>query len=263
VNWTELARQEFYLPPIGEQRRIVCALSAFDEAVESLRCASAAQRASHAALLEQLFPLRRTQELCRSQRTECEGWLRLRELAVFQSGYPFESTGFVATGDRLLRGSNVGVGAINWPPDDTRYWPIERRGDVAHYVLREGDIVIAMDRPFINDGFKAARVSCVDLPALLLQRVGRFVAESAGSAAVLWAFVQSRAFQWQLSSGIEGTNVPHISKSQIESTWLPREVFEAGAVLGALDASEKCAKGLRVRAEQLLEHRCRVLGAAL
>jgi type I restriction enzyme S subunit len=40
--------------------------------------------------------------------------------------------------------------------------------------LNEGDVVLSLDRPFIVTGTKVARVTARDLPALLLQRVGRF-----------------------------------------------------------------------------------------
>ena len=35
---------------------------------------------------------------------------------------------------------------------------------------QENDIVMAMDRPWVNGGFKIARVDAIHLPALLIQR---------------------------------------------------------------------------------------------
>ena len=66
------------------------------------------------------------------------------------------------------------------------------------YVLNPGDIVIAMDRPFIRRGLKIARVSEKDLPALLLQRVGRFQPRSELLPQFLWIFLNSSFFQNQL-----------------------------------------------------------------
>ena len=82
-------------------------------------------------------------------------------------------------------------------------------------------MVIAMDRPFIGSGFKVARLAASDLPALLLQRVGRFQVQSEEHKEVVWAFIHSRSFHVQLLAQQEGTDLPHISKAQIENAILP------------------------------------------
>lgn len=93
---------------------------------------------------------------------------------------------------------------------------------MSDYVLEAGDIVIAMDRPFISDGFKVARITEDDLPALLLQRVGRFKTGEQIEANYLWAFLHSESFKWQLQRMQKGTDLPHISKFDIEGTLIPQ-----------------------------------------
>src|SRR5690606_27214574 len=107
-------------------------------------------------------------------------------LAPLQPGYAFKSSEFSNNGVRLLRGSNVGVDETFWDESQTRYWPTSRRNEFADYVLNEDDIVIAMDRPFIAAGFKVARLGADDLPALLLQRVGRFLPTDESIREVVW-----------------------------------------------------------------------------
>lgn len=54
----------------------------------------------------------------------------------------------------LVKGENLSQGIILW--DKSKYWP---RGDVDGYgrlQLRPGDIVLAMDRPWVTAGLKYA-----------------------------------------------------------------------------------------------------------
>lgn len=78
-----------------------------------------------------------------------------------------------------------------------------------------------MDRPFVGDGFKVARLTQDDVPALLLQRVGRFIAKQNALVDYIWAFLHSRSFRWQLLRYQQGTDLPHISRYDVEKTCLP------------------------------------------
>src|SRR5436309_2937837 len=89
------------------------------------------------------------------------------------TGFPFKSERYVAdkTAPRLLRGDNVAQGTLRW--DGAKRWPQNAVKEVAGYLLCEGDIILAMDRPWIDAGLKYATVRRDDLPALLVQRVAR------------------------------------------------------------------------------------------
>lgn len=228
INWSALAREEFTLPPRERQSAAANSLLAIDAAMNSLVRLSVAGIQAERALLEELFdPVLALEARANRAHRSSSTWITLGDVAELQAGYAFPSAEFTAAGDRLLRGSNVGVDRIHWPKADTRYWPTNRRSEVARFVLNPGDIVIAMDRPFIADGFKAAQIQRSDLPALLLQRVGRFQAPDETTRALVWAFVHSRSFQLQLMAQQEGTDLPHISKSQIDSTLLPKAALSS------------------------------------
>jgi type I restriction enzyme S subunit len=82
-----------------------------------------------------------------------------------------------------------------------------------------GDVVLSLDRPFIVSGTKVARVTPNDLPALLLQRVGRFVLSGALSPDYLFIWINSPSFSEQIDPG-RSNGVPHISSKQIEAAML-------------------------------------------
>ena len=66
---------------------------------------------------------------------------------------------------------------MNW--DQEVRLPESRIEEFERFRLTEGDVILSLDRPFIVTGTKVARVKAKDLPALLLQRVGRFILSQA------------------------------------------------------------------------------------
>ena len=211
TKWQELAKYEFALPPIDEQERIVEVLQATSASTERLENVCAMAWGLMEAVGGAFVP--RRQE-------DASGVLS--DLCEVQVGFAFPSNEYSPTGVRLLRCSNVGVRSTNWDPGATKYWPQERREEFHEYELGERDVVIAMDRPFVGEGFKIARITREDLPALLLQRVGRLVPKAGVSSDDLWAVITSPAVRSHLERKQKGTDLPHISKFDIEAVPITR-----------------------------------------
>ncbi|CAD5371745.1 Type I restriction enzyme S subunit [Rubrivivax sp. A210] len=146
-----------------------------------------------------------TQASPRELKTHCE----------LDVGYAFRSAEFEDEGVRLLRGDNIEPGRCRWI--DAKCFPAEKLAELAHFMLREGDVVLAMDRPIISTGLKLARVRASDLPAVLVQRVCRFRPIPQLHSAFLYLVLQSSAFIEHLSSKQNGSSIPHISGGQILS----------------------------------------------
>ena len=147
-------------------------------------------------------------------------WRPIGSVAKVQSGYAFESRTFKRAGVRLLRNANVLPGRVHW--DDTVYLSAEDAERFPSYSLFDGDVLISLDRPVISSGVKVARVGVFDLPALLLQRVGRFLVDASRlDPAYLFAFLQSSRFVSMISHHDQSLGVPHISPSQIEAIEMP------------------------------------------
>jgi type I restriction enzyme S subunit len=89
------------------------------------------------------------------------------------SGFPFSSKAYTEDPSdvRLLRGDNIAQGYIRWA--NAKRWPHEDAHNFEQYELRKDDVVLAMDRPWIDAGLKYAAISERDLPCLLLQRTAR------------------------------------------------------------------------------------------
>jgi len=143
--------------------------------------------------------------------------VRLGDLVDLDVGFAFKSSGFVDAPDgvRLLRGDNVSLGRLRWHAP--KYWPASDLQGLERYVLALGDVVVAMDRPWIGGGLKQAVVRFDDVPALLVQRVARLRARPGLDQGFLAAVVASRGFEDHILAMITGSAVPHISGPQILS----------------------------------------------
>ncbi|MBA3393281.1 MAG: restriction endonuclease subunit S [Deltaproteobacteria bacterium] len=163
----------------------------------------------------------------------------LGSVVDIKTGFPFKSEQYTRDPDdpRLLGGDNIAQACLRW--ENVRRWPRSLTADVGPYWLRDGDVVLAMDRPWIEAGLKRAVVHERDLPALLIQRTARLRGTDKIHAGFLRYVIGSREFT-QYVLGIQtGTAVPHISQSQIRAfrfrmpDWKTQQAI--ATVLGALD----------------------------
>src|SRR6266540_3493471 len=164
--------------------------------------------------------------------------VRLGSHVDLLTGFPFKSSGFTAKdGVRLLRGDNVAQGVLRW--DGAKRWPEAELDGLERYLLKEGDVIVAMDRPWIEAGLKYAQVSHLDVPSLLVQRVARLRSGLRLEQTYLRYLIGSPEFVRYVLSVQTGTAVPHISAGQIGAFrfMLPSldEQRRIASVLGALD----------------------------
>lgn len=142
--------------------------------------------------------------------------MRLAEVVQMTFGFAFRSKEFTNNPDdlMLLRGDNVAQGILRW--DGVKRFPASRRSEFEPYELARGDVVIAMDRPWISAGLKWSIVREADLPSLLVQRVARLRTKSADlDQRFLAAVIGSQAFTDYVVGVQTGSAVPHISGGQI------------------------------------------------
>jgi type I restriction enzyme S subunit len=197
-------------PPLPEQQRIIGIL---DEAFDGIATAKANAeknlqnaRALFESHLQSVF----TQS--------GEGWkaTTLGSEIDLLVGFAFKSAEYTnADGDvRLLRGDNIIQGCLRW--DDVKKWPTNDTDLYDRYQLREGDIVLAMDRPWVKAGLKHATISSDDLPCLLVQRTARLRGGTNLDNRFLMHLIGSAAFTSHILGVQTGIGVPHISGQQIK-----------------------------------------------
>ena len=186
--------------------------------------------------------------------------VRLGRVASLQNGYAFKSEWFEPRGVRLLRNINVTPGGLRW--NEVAHISDERAEAFQRFALKRGDIVLSLDRPFIANGTKVARVSADDGSCLLLQRVGRFVVDTERlDEDFLFMWLQSEVFSTQLNPG-RSNGVPHVSSQEVQETliWLPSldeqrvAVSRANEVLLLCDRLQRALHTDAGKRSALLEH---------
>lgn len=252
-------RHPFPLPPLAEQHRIVAKVDELMALCDRLEARQQDAEAAHArlvqALLDSLTQARDADDFqARWQRltsafaqafiTESSvdaltqtiralafrgalsssgaaDWrhVRISDVVQFLNGYAFKSEWFVPHGIRLVRNVNIAHGSIDWR--EAACIPTERSEEFAAFALKEGDVLLTLDRPIISTGLKVAVVRLVDLPCLLLQRVARLTPRAELlRATFLLHWLHSPLFMDAIDPG-RSNGVPHISTKQVGSMAIP------------------------------------------
>ncbi|ELV7525247.1 restriction endonuclease subunit S [Flavobacterium psychrophilum] len=144
-------------------------------------------------------------------------WCRLGEVVEFLNGYAFKSEWFKNDGIPLLRNINIGINELVWNN-------VERISEVKaqefeQYYLKEGDIILSLDRPIINAGLKIAQIKKSDLPCLLLQRVLKVKSISLNENFV-YKWFNSELFINYINPG-RSIGIPHISHNDVSKILFP------------------------------------------
>jgi type I restriction enzyme, S subunit len=130
-------------------------------------------------------------------------------------GFAFKSNRFTdnPADVALVKGENVRQGFVDWSA--SKYWPATDADSSEKFELRAGDVVLAMDRPWVTAGLKWAYIKKHDSKALLVQRVSRLRAKNGLNQTYLRCLISSRYFSDYIQPIVTGVNVPHISGKQI------------------------------------------------
>lgn len=146
-------------------------------------------------------------------------WATIQQLSFVDVGFAFKSAEYSKEGIRLLRGENMEPGSLRW--NDVRFWPEDKLAGLEHLLVKEGQIILAMDRPMVSAGLKLARAKAYDLPCLLVQRMARLRMFDDAMTDFLHCSMQTHAFISHLLGDQTGTQLPHISGSGIEEFVTP------------------------------------------
>jgi type I restriction enzyme S subunit len=133
------------------------------------------------------------------------------------TGYPFKSKDYTDNPDdtRLISGYNIMQGYLRW--DITNRWPVSKSSGLERYRLQANDIVLAMDRPWIDAGLKYAWMNQDNLPCLLVQRTARLRGSETLDVRFLRHLIGGSQFTSYVKRITTGTAVPHISPTDIKS----------------------------------------------
>jgi len=234
LNLDQFLASTVPLPPLAEQRRIVERVEAIAARIAEAKRLRDEANGEVGQLIAGLWAA-----ALPSEADSCVG-----DFIKIQNGYAFQSEWFTDEGVRLARNVNVGHGALHWL--EVARIPEAMAAPFERFVLSEGDILISLDRPLITSGVKVAKVRSADLPALLLQRVGRVqFRDGAVCPDYFFAWLRSPRFINAIDPG-RSNGVPHISSKDIERLpFKPPPLPEQRRIVAHLDALQAKADALR------------------
>jgi type I restriction enzyme S subunit len=132
-------------------------------------------------------------------------------------GFAFKSKDFTDNPKDipLVKGANVHQGYIDWA--DSKYWSRNNADQYSRYFLETDDVVLAMDRPWIEAGLKYSWIRKGNPKALLVQRVARMRGINGLNSKYLRFIIGCNQFTAYIKPIVTGINVPHISADQIKA----------------------------------------------
>ena len=142
--------------------------------------------------------------------------MKLADCVDLLAGFPFKSRHFTDNpiDIALVKGENISQGRILW--GISKRWPASEWGKMQRFQLHPGDVVVAMDRPWVPAGLKWATIRECDPKALLVQRCARLRSANGKLDQQFLRFViGGPTFENYVKPITTGVNVPHISGQQI------------------------------------------------
>jgi len=175
------------------------------------------------------------------------------------TGFPFKSQLFTDNKEDipLVKGSNVHQGYIDWK--DAKRWNFSDFNKYSKFQLEVGDVILAMDRPWIEAGLKYSWIRRNDPPSLLVQRVSRIRGINGLSTSYLRYLIGSSDFTNYIKPIATGINVPHISPDQIRKfKFLLPPLQTQQKIAGILSAYDDLIEN-NARRIEILEEMARML----
>jgi type I restriction enzyme S subunit len=142
--------------------------------------------------------------------------VKLADCVNLLSGFAFKSQQFTddSSDVALVKGENVSQGRVLW--EISKRWPLADWEKLEKFQLSVGDVVIAMDRPWVPAGLKWCFIRDHDPKSLIVQRCCRLRASpSLMDQTFLRCVIGGPGFESYIKPITTGVNIPHISGRQI------------------------------------------------
>ena len=203
LNKATLSKVKVKIHSVQGQKKIVCVLNQASDLIEL--------RQQQLEKLDELVKARFV-ELFGDPISNPNGWKTEKAEMYIDlcSGFPFDSSQYTESGVNICGGLIIMPQRIEW--NDCKHWCSTEGYE--EYTLKKNDIVIALDRPWISEGFKIAMVDTEHLPALLIQRTARIRAIDINQFYLMYCFLLGG---FDNHCNVTGSLVPHISAKDIRS----------------------------------------------
>ena len=129
------------------------------------------------------------------------------------SGYAFKMSDYCDDGTDLINGESIQHGIIN--DDNLKHLPKTFVQQYPDFVLKEGDIVVGLNRPITNGNLKIAKIPNKYNGSLLYQRAGKIVYKEDYDINFTYVLLSQEILKHTLIEAV-GSDQPFISTSKLE-----------------------------------------------
>ncbi|MBD2395852.1 restriction endonuclease subunit S [Cyanobacterium aponinum FACHB-4101] len=237
----------------NEQKKIAEILGTCDRTLELTEKLINAKRKLKQALMQKLL----TGKL-RFPEFEGQKWkvTKSGKVIKFFGGNAFSSNDSCESGIRWLKIANVGIESVKW--DDISFLPQHYQNQYKDYLLHDGDIVMALTRPILNNRLKICKLSINDVPSLLNQRVAKIsVLNNSINNIYIYFLLQTRYFINSMNSLLMGNDPPNIGIKDLENIQInfPTNKDEQIKIAECLNSLEKMIINLEQQKELLTKQK--------
>ncbi|MEI7978260.1 MAG: restriction endonuclease subunit S [Bacteroidota bacterium] len=177
-------------------------------------------------------------------------WCRLGEISDFISGSNFDSTDFTkGFGAKCIKITNAGVGELIETED---VLPPEFIHKFKAYLVFEGDLILALTRPYIADGLKISKCPASYNSSLLNQRVAVIRTKNYLNQDYVYQFLRSDYVLKIYKSMFEGKGQqPNLKKEDVTELPIPLPPFaEQNRIVQKLDELMRYCNDLEASIKQ-------------
>ena len=150
-----------------------------------------------------------------------EDWhcVPMGDAVIFFGGNGFSSTSESTYGVKWLKIANVGVHRISWEAES--FLPEQFLNEYKNYLLKSGDVVMALTRPILSGRLKVAKLCKADEPSLLNQRVAKLIPKKGNDLSYIYFIVQRDGYVAAMNLAMAGTDPPNIGNYALERIKVP------------------------------------------
>jgi type I restriction enzyme S subunit len=170
-----------------------------------------------------------------------EGWKETQpaNIVTFFNGFAFRSTDTTDKGIKWIKITNVLPGGISWK--ECNYLPIDFCKEYSDFLVKKGDIVVALTRPIINNHLKIGRLENEDDLSLLNQRIAKLVPKNGNYLNYIYHLFRSDDFSNKIQKALMGTDPPNLSMSVLKRFLLPLPPLPEQKKIAAILSTWDCA----------------------
>jgi type I restriction enzyme S subunit len=227
LNFQEIGKMSFMFPSNQEQMKIGVYFNHIDYLITLHQRKLEKIRELKKGMLQKMFPKngKKVPEIRFKGFTDDWEQRKFLDCYKMSSGYAFKMRDYCDSGIGLINGESIQHGIIN--DDNLNYLPESFIQQYPDFILKEGDIVVGLNRPITNGNLKIARIPNKYNDSLLYQRAGKIVYKGNCDKDFTYILLSKEILKYTLVEAV-GSDQPFISTSKLDK-WqmmIPSDIEE-------------------------------------